>query len=113
MSEKSTEIKKLKIVRSFPDDLQSHFTNHFVIQHRPDHFILSFFQIWSPIILDDDDVNQLMEESQLEAKCVSRLILTPTEIESLSAALQENIQNYHQKNSEGIFNLLQDKDNEN
>ena len=88
-------IKEVKIKRVFPDDLQSHFVPQFVIQHRGDHFILSFFELWPPPLLakNEEELMQMVESlGEIESKCVARLVLTNESMREFYKVLTENLE---------------------
>lgn len=89
--------KKVRIERTYPEDLQSHFVSNVVVQHQPDVFILSFFEVWPPTILGDTDKEKqkaLEAVDRVEAKCVARLVLTPSKMREFVETMAENLQNY-------------------
>lgn len=89
--------KKVRIERIYPDELQSHFVSNVVVQHQPDIFVLSFFEVWPPAILGDSDEEKrkaLEAVVRVEAKCVARLVLTPGKMKEFMETMAENLQNY-------------------
>jgi len=89
--------KKIRIERIYPDNLQSYFVSNIVIQHQPDHFILSFFEVWPPAILgesDDEKQQALNSVDYVEAKCVARFVLTPARMKEFAQLMSENLINY-------------------
>ncbi len=89
--------KKVRIDRIYPDNLQSHFVSNIVIQHQPDHFVLSFFEVWPPAILGESDAEKqqaLDSVDRVEAKCVSRLVITPARMKEFVQLMSENLVNY-------------------
>jgi hypothetical protein len=88
MSEKLIA-KKVRIDRKYPDDLQSFFVSNIVVQHQPDHFILSFFEVWPPAILGDSEA-----ETQKVLDCVARIVLTPDRMKEFVQLISENLVNY-------------------
>lgn len=89
--------KNVRIVRQFPDDLQTHFISNMTIQHQADHFILSFFEIWPPAILADTDEErqEIIDKIEtIEAKCVARIVLTPEKMKEVATVINENIVNF-------------------
>lgn len=89
--------KKIRIERTYPDDLQSHFVSNIVVQHQPDMFILSFFEVWPPPILgeSDEEKRQVIDAiDHVEAKCVARLVLTPSKLREFLETMSENLHNY-------------------
>lgn len=91
--------KKVKIERVYPDDLKSYFVSNVVVQHQPDNFILSFFEVWPPAILGQTDEEKEKEFSaidRVEAKCVARLVLTPSTMKQFLDTIADNWKNYEQ-----------------
>ena len=92
-----SEIKKLKIRHIFPDNLDSNFVSNIVVQHQPDHFIVSFFEVFPPPILGDseeDKRQQFNKMDHIEAQCVSRIIVTPDKMSEIITVLNDNYDNY-------------------
>ena len=91
--------KKIKIERTYPCDLKSHFVANVVVQHQPENFILSFFEVWPPAILGETEEEKLKEFNaieQVEAKCVARLVLTPSTMKEFLDTMAENWKSYEQ-----------------
>ncbi len=91
--------KKTKIERTYPDDLKSYFVANVVVQSQPDNFILSFFEVWPPAILGETEEEKLKEFNAIEhvdAKCVARLVLTPSTMKEFLDTMAENWKNYEQ-----------------
>ena len=93
--------RQVRVVREFPPDLTSHFVQHFVVQFREDHFVLSFFEIWPPIIVgetEEEVVRQLSDLAAVPAKCVARLVITPSKMEELIGIMTDNYERFrHQQ----------------
>ena len=91
--------KLVRLEHTFPEDLQSHFISNIIVQHQPEAFILSFFEIWPPPILGDSDAEirrQADSIEEIEAKCVARLVVTPSKMEELIKAMTDNLQTYRE-----------------
>lgn len=95
-------LKKIKIERVFPDNLQSHFVTNLVVQHQPEYFVVSFFEAWPPVIIGEtleerqaaiDDLNSV------KAKCVARLIVTPEKMHEFVKVLSDNLNTYNTRNA--------------
>ena len=92
--------KEIKIERIYPEDLQSHFVSNIVVQHQPDFFILSFFEIWPPAILGEtEEEKQRAVEAldRIDSKCVARLVVTPAKMRTFVAVMSENLRIYERK----------------
>jgi hypothetical protein len=88
---------EIKVERNYPDDLRSYFVSNIVIQHQPDFFILSFFELWPPaIVADTEEEKKIMVDSltTVEAKCVARIVLTPARMKELQELIAQNLSSY-------------------
>ena len=103
MSESNTG-KQVRIIRKYPDDLQSHFVSNIVVQHEPDRFILTFFEIWPPVIVGetDEERQQILDSLEnVEAKCVARIILSPARMEEFLQIGNANFSKFESKMKNG------------
>jgi hypothetical protein len=92
--------KRVPLKRTYPPDLQSHFVMNIVVQHQPDYFVLSFFEIWPPPVLGETDEDRLEEIEQIEeveARCVARLVVTPEKMRDFIGVMSTNFQNWEAK----------------
>ena len=100
MSKQNVPIgKQIRIERTFPENLQSHYVSNIVVQHEPDIFILSFFELWPPVILAESEEEKQKAFSALDhidAKCVARLVVTPAKMKEFIGAMQQNYKNYEE-----------------
>jgi hypothetical protein len=67
------------------------------VQHEPDIFILSFFEVWPPVILGADEEEkqkELDKINRVESKCVARLVVTPQKMAEFVKVMSENLKNY-------------------
>jgi hypothetical protein len=99
MSKQEPISKTLRIERTFPEGLQSHYVSNVVVQHDPDVFILSFFEVWPPVVLAESDEEKRKAFSALQsvdAKCVARLVIAPSKMKEVIATMQENFKSYEQ-----------------
>lgn len=91
---KSALIKTIKLNYKYPDDLHSNFISNLVIQHTSENFILSFFEVWPPPIIGiSEEEKQLKLDSldEVEAKCVSRIVITPGKMRDFIEAMKINL----------------------
>ena len=89
--------KKVRLTRKYPEDLQSHIVDNIVVQHQPDRFVLSFFEVWLPPVLADSDEEfqeQIDSLDSVEAKCVARLVVTPQRMREFVNVMTTNLENY-------------------
>jgi len=96
-SKEKTISKKLRIERTYPETLQSHFVSNIVVQHQPDFFVLSFFEVWPPAIIGETDKEKQQELEGLDhvdAKCIARLVVTPSKMKEFIETMSNNMANY-------------------
>jgi len=110
MSDEQTALssKKIRVNRTFPQELESHFVSDIVVQNQPDHFIISFFEMWPPLVLGatEEEKQQIFEAiDSVESKCIARLVATPAKMREFVRAMAENLENYEHK-----MNLLPELD---
>lgn len=89
--------KKVRINRVFPEDLTTNFVSSLVVQHEAEIFILSFFEVWPPPILgetDEEKLEALSAIDYIDAKCVSRLVLTPNVMREFIDTMSENLDKF-------------------
>ena len=93
--------KKLKIIWNYPEELQSHFVSNIIVQHQPGAFVVSFFEIWPPAIFGDSEEEKLTlikSLDHIDAKCVSRLVVTPEKMKEFITLMTENLNSYEKLN---------------
>lgn len=111
--EKRITSKRVTVNHVYPESLETKVPNHFVIQHDDETFTLSFFEIRQPMILgetDEEKQEQIEALVEVEAKCVARLVLTPTRMYNFIAAAQENFERFESKTS--IFDDTSESESE-
>jgi hypothetical protein len=94
---KQLHAKEVKIERNYPKDLQTHFVMNIIVQHQPDFFTLSFFEVFPPAILGATPEEKKAEFdaiSRVEAKCVARLIVPPEKMHEFAKAINQNLAEY-------------------
>lgn len=92
--------KGVPLKRKYPEDLESNFVSNIVVQHQPDFFILSFFEVWPPPILGDteEERQQALESiEEVEATCVARLVVTPGRMQQFIQVMSDNWEKYQSK----------------
>lgn len=114
-SEAEAYSKELEIKRVVPSDLQAKFANDLVIQNQSEHFVLSFFEMFPPMIIGDttDEIREAYEAIEaVEARCVARIIVTPKMLKGFIDALTKNVQNYERRYGLPLDNLDEENDGE-
>jgi len=103
MSEKKEDTINGKVVKLnyvYPDNLQSNFITSLIVQHEPNFFTLSFFEIFAPPILGESDEEKkaiINSINQVNAKCVSRIIVTPEKMKEIVKVMSDNLKSYEAK----------------
>jgi len=90
MAEKR-EIQEFKIDWQFPDKMETHFVNNFIVQHQPGTFYISAHHILPP--LPTELTGQAISDS-VPAVGKVRLAMDQNTIERLMRALQTNLDTY-------------------
>ena len=82
--------KPVRIEFSFPEGQTATFSNYATVQNEGHEIYLSFFEIRPPLILGDEEnkKKQLEELESVNAKCVSRIVMSTGRIPGLIQALQ-------------------------
>ena len=83
----ATASKTLTLEYVLPDDLEQVFSDNFFASHAEHEFVLSFFQSIHP---PDMRLGALNKLKGIQSKCVSRVIVTPAQMERIINALIEN-----------------------
>ncbi len=96
--------KQIPLERKYPADLQSHFVSNLVVQFLPDHFILSFFEVWPPAIIADTDAEKqhaLNSVDHIDANCIARIVLTPARMKEFIQLLNDNYGKFEMMQEQG------------
>jgi len=99
MTEENPSFKQVKINRIFPAELITYFVNHSIAQHENDYFILTFFEAWPPIIMavtDEERKAQIDALDHVDAKCISRLVLTPPQMRKFVKSVKSILEHYEE-----------------
>jgi hypothetical protein len=96
MSDQDEQPKRVPIDWHYPDGLVSRYADNLVVQHTPDAFVLSFFEVQPPLLTGSPEEKQarLQHIETVRAECVARVIVPPGQIESIIRVLQENADTY-------------------
>jgi hypothetical protein len=76
------------------DEVRLEFADNFIIQHDPDGFYLTFFQVQHPIAINQVEAAKIKKVKLL---CVGRIFLTPNTLDAIINALTENRENFKKK----------------
>lgn len=93
MDEKPIEKIMIPIEWYVPEGLKSQYVTNMVIQHTDEEFIMSFFEMKTPIILGSPEkIKSTFEHMQtVRAECVSRIIVTPKRMVEFIKVMQKNL----------------------
>ncbi len=92
--------KEVKVRRVYPENLSSHLVANLVVQHQPDIFILSFFEVWPPPILGrtQEEVQKEIDAiDHIDINCVARLAVTPARMREFVAIMAENLRKFEEE----------------
>jgi len=79
-----------------PEGVTILWVNNFVVQHTQDEFILSFFQVTPPILIQPTP-EELEAVESVPARAVARVALTPPAMAGLLAVMGENYERFQEK----------------
>ncbi len=67
-----------------------------VAQHQPEFFTMSFFEVMNPpLVGNQEQIDKTVDAlKDIEAKCVSRINVTPSVMREIIKALTSNLQKY-------------------
>jgi len=79
-----------------PEGLDVVWANNVAIQHQEEDFVMTFFQVIPPMLLgaSKEEVEAI---KTVRATAVARIAMSPTQIERLIAALQDNFAKWKTK----------------
>ena len=113
MSDSNSSIpltKTLRLEFKYPENIESKFATEVMVQHQKDYVVLSFFEAIMPPLLGttEDEKSKLLEKlDRVEAKCISRIILTPEKFKSTLHMMSSNLEKWEKSfkfNKEGVKN---------
>ena len=84
----------------YPDNVKSNFVTNMIVQNQSDYFTISFFEALIPPILGDTEdkrKEELQSVQRIQAKCVSKIFVTPQKMKDFVKVLNKNFKNYEQK----------------
>lgn len=89
--------KTLRLEFKYPDNIESKFATEVMVQHQKDYIVLSFFEAVMPPLLGatEDEKSKLLEKlDTVEAKCISRIILTPEKFKLALNMMNSNLEKW-------------------
>lgn len=96
MAEMKSDGKLVPVEWHISEDVVPRYATNMVVQHSEHEFLLSFFEIWPPMILGppDEQKDQLEQIDSVRAQCVSRVVLSAGKMPEVIRVLQANYQKY-------------------
>ena len=78
----------------FPEDLETRFANHMLVQYDQSEFHISFFEVLPPLLMgtDEDQSKTLQSLKSIPAKCVSRIVVSKERMPVFVKGLQEHVE---------------------
>ena len=94
--------RQLPIEWYVPETTITRYANNFVVQHTENEFFISFFEIVPPVVLGTPEQVQdrLQRIHAVDARCVTRIVLTSERAKELAKILQTNLRNYEAKRAQ-------------
>jgi len=80
----------------------SRYANNMIVQHTDTEFIISFFEIFPPVVLGSpkEQTDQLNAIGVVQPECVARVVVSPEKFESFINALQQNLDRFRSRSDQ-------------
>jgi hypothetical protein len=88
MAEETPKPRQVPIEWRIPDYIVSRYATNMVVQKAEHEYIISFFELQPPIILEET-ANQL---ASMPADCVARIVVSASKYPEFVAVLQQHLQ---------------------
>ena len=90
------ESLRIPIEWHYPEDQISRYASNIIVQHGRREFILSFFEVRSPVLLGSPEEREEAARSleSVRAECVARIIVAPDALQEFIEVMQDNLRNY-------------------
>lgn len=94
--EERVDERELRIEWYAPEDLQTVYANHLVVQHTEHEFIVSLFSLVPPLITGSEQEKraQLNSLESVRAVCVGRFAISPSRYPAFVKTLQDNLSRF-------------------
>ena len=93
--------KNIPLRYVYLDNVNSNFVTNIVVQNQPEYFTISFFESFIPPILGNTETKrkELLESlKHIDAKCVSKIIVTPQKMKEFIKVMNKNYKNFEESN---------------
>jgi hypothetical protein len=86
-----------------PDSIETRYATNFTAQHTEQEFIIGFYEARPPILLGTPEQNlaALRELGSVSARCVARVVVSPSRMRELIQVLTTNYENFLSRRTEG------------
>ncbi|MCJ7668389.1 MAG: DUF3467 domain-containing protein [Anaerolineae bacterium] len=90
------EIERAIPIRwEIPDEMDIAWASHCVVQHSQREFILNFFQVTPPILIQPTE-EELKSLRSVRGKAVARIAISPAALKELIEVLETNLKSFLQ-----------------
>ena len=97
-------------IECVPSDMPGLYATNIVVQHTPNEFVISFWEVKAPPVLgttEEEKKATFERVKQVPAHCIARLVVSPGRMKGFAGAMQENWDSYQRK-----FSAREDNDEE-
>lgn len=86
------ESRDVPIEWHIPENLPTQYATNVIVTHTDNEFIVSFFETFPPLIVGEPDQVQKQVEAleSIRARCVARIVVSPSRMEAFIGALVQN-----------------------
>lgn len=90
---------QLRINYEVPENVPTRYATHIVAQHGDREFLISFFEVWPPLLLGtpEEIQAQIEQTDHVKAKCVARIVVSADRLTEFIQVLQNNLQKFTAK----------------
>lgn len=83
------------------EEVTTKYATNLVIQHTEHEFIISFFEIYPPVLLGPPEGQKLQAEmiDTVRAECVARIVVASDRMPEFVRVLQDNLGTYQEKDN--------------
>ncbi len=74
------------------ENITSKYVTNMIVQHTQEAFIISFFEIAPPLVLEEDEIPNV---ESVKAECIGRFIIAPGRMAAFIEVMQENLDRFN------------------
>jgi len=90
-SKSDSEQVTIPVENYLPDNVPTFYSDGLIILHTANEFILSFLQTMFPLAASKEELEAI---GTLKRKCLTQVIVSPAQAQTMINALQENMNKY-------------------